>query len=163
MCFVFIWEQTATCTTYSIYRLIFITEVKSVYRSVRTGSLNKAVCAYFLKGWLSSIRVCGNHLSSGVLSPVFSIPNTGYLNSLKLILERSWQEKYMQVLRFAHRKLRPSLLSDILLPNLIVIKPCIRNKVIHVEPLINNSLNLKKNYRINDKIIFFHTCFDLSR
>jgi hypothetical protein len=50
MCFVFIWEQTATCATYSINWLVFITEMKSVYCAVRTGSLNKAVCASSLKG-----------------------------------------------------------------------------------------------------------------
>ena len=49
MCFVFIWEQTATCATYSINWLVFITEMKNVYRAVRTGSLNKAVCALSLK------------------------------------------------------------------------------------------------------------------
>ena len=48
MCFVFIWEQTATCATYSINWLVFITELKSVYSAVRTGSLNKAVCASYL-------------------------------------------------------------------------------------------------------------------
>ena len=50
MCFVFIWEKTATCATYSINWLVFITEMKSVYCAVRTGSLNKAVCASSLKG-----------------------------------------------------------------------------------------------------------------
>ena len=50
LCFVFIWEQTATCATYSINWLVFITEMKSVYRAVRIGSLNKAVCASSLKG-----------------------------------------------------------------------------------------------------------------
>jgi len=40
-----IWAQTATCATYSINWLVFITEMKSVYSAVRTGSLNKAVCA----------------------------------------------------------------------------------------------------------------------
>jgi len=39
MCFVFIWEQTVTCGTYSINWLVFITEMKSVYSAVRTGSL----------------------------------------------------------------------------------------------------------------------------
>ena len=51
MCFVFIWEQTATCATYSMNWLVFITEMKSVYSAVRTGSLNKAACASYLKGW----------------------------------------------------------------------------------------------------------------
>ena len=50
MCFVFIWEQTATCATYSIKWLVFITEMKSVYSAVRTGALNKAVCASSVKG-----------------------------------------------------------------------------------------------------------------
>ena len=46
--FVFIWEQTATCTTSSINWLVFIAEMKSVYSAVRTGSLNKAVCVLYL-------------------------------------------------------------------------------------------------------------------
>jgi hypothetical protein len=50
MCFVFIWEQIATCATYGINWLVFITEMKSVYSAVRTGSLNKAVCALSVKG-----------------------------------------------------------------------------------------------------------------
>ena len=50
MCFVFIWEQTATCATYSINCLVFITQMKSVYSAVRTGSSNKAVCASSVKG-----------------------------------------------------------------------------------------------------------------
>jgi len=40
MCIVFIWEQTGNCATYSINWLVFITEMKSVYCAVRTGSLN---------------------------------------------------------------------------------------------------------------------------
>jgi hypothetical protein len=48
--FVFIWEQTTTCATYSINYLVFITVMKSVYSAVRTGALNKAVCALSLKG-----------------------------------------------------------------------------------------------------------------
>jgi hypothetical protein len=40
-CFVWTWEQTATCATYSINWLVFITEMKSVYSAVRTVSLNK--------------------------------------------------------------------------------------------------------------------------
>ena len=50
MCFVFIWEQTAACATYSINWLVFITEMKSVYSAVRTGSLNKACLRFVCKG-----------------------------------------------------------------------------------------------------------------
>ena len=49
-CFVWIWEQTATCATYSINWLVFISETMCVFCAVRTGSLNKAVCASYLKG-----------------------------------------------------------------------------------------------------------------
>jgi len=49
MCFVFILEQTANFATYIMNLLVFITEVKSVYSAVRTGSLNKAVCASSLR------------------------------------------------------------------------------------------------------------------
>jgi hypothetical protein len=45
VCFVFIWEHTATCATYTLNWLVFITKMKSVYCVVWTGSLNKAVCA----------------------------------------------------------------------------------------------------------------------
>jgi len=50
MCFVFISEQTAFSAPYHTNWLVFITEMKSVYSAVRTGSLNKAVCASSLKG-----------------------------------------------------------------------------------------------------------------
>ena len=43
-------KKTATCTPHIINWLIFITEMKSVYFAVRTGSLNKAVCISYLKG-----------------------------------------------------------------------------------------------------------------
>jgi len=42
-------KKTATCATYIINWLVFITEMKSVYSAVRTGSLNIAVCASSLK------------------------------------------------------------------------------------------------------------------
>jgi hypothetical protein len=41
MCFVRILEQTATFALQNIKRLVFITEVESVYSAVRTESLYK--------------------------------------------------------------------------------------------------------------------------
>ena len=38
--------QITTCATYSLNWLVFITEMKSVSCTVRTGSLNKAFCIY---------------------------------------------------------------------------------------------------------------------
>jgi hypothetical protein len=55
MCFVFIWEQSATYATYTINWLLFITKLKSVYCAVRTGSLNTAVCLSSLKGQCMSM------------------------------------------------------------------------------------------------------------
>ena len=78
MCFVFIWEQTATCTTYSMNWLVFITEMKSVYCAVRTGSLNKAVCASYLKGLkfssLENFQTIHNIIASYV--PVICVAHT---------------------------------------------------------------------------------------
>jgi hypothetical protein len=37
-------KQTATCAVYLKILLVFIAEMKSVYRTVRTEPLNKAVC-----------------------------------------------------------------------------------------------------------------------
>ena len=45
LCFMFISKQTAIISLYSTDWLVFITEMKSVYCAVRTGCLNKAVCA----------------------------------------------------------------------------------------------------------------------
>ena len=42
MCFVWIWEQTAIISLYSINLLVFITETECVYCAVRTGSLYTA-------------------------------------------------------------------------------------------------------------------------
>jgi hypothetical protein len=63
MCFVSIWEQTATSVPYNTNWLIFITEMKSVYCAVRNGSLHKAVCASYLKvkitdAWLRKVLQC---------------------------------------------------------------------------------------------------------
>jgi hypothetical protein len=68
MCFVFIWEQTATCDTYSVNWLIFITEMKSVYSAVRTGPLNKAVCALSLYRFNYASRITTRSFKSSGLS-----------------------------------------------------------------------------------------------
>ena len=41
MCFVWVWEQTAIISLYSINWLVCITETESVYCAVRTGCLSK--------------------------------------------------------------------------------------------------------------------------
>jgi hypothetical protein len=53
MCFVWIWEQTAIISLYSINWLVFITEMECVYRAVRTGSLYKT-------HYVSSLKVLSN-------------------------------------------------------------------------------------------------------
>ena len=41
MCFVWIWEQTAIISLYSINWLVSVTEIQCVYCAVQTGSLNQ--------------------------------------------------------------------------------------------------------------------------
>jgi hypothetical protein len=60
MCFVFIWEQTATCATYSINWLVVITQMKSVYSAVRTLYLNKTVCHSSLNGLMCTFLNSGD-------------------------------------------------------------------------------------------------------
>ena len=50
MCFVWIWEQTAIISLYSIKLSVFKTEAESVYCAVRNGSLNQADAVSYLKG-----------------------------------------------------------------------------------------------------------------
>ena len=47
---VFIWEQTATCATYNINWLVFVTKIKSVYSAVRTGSFKQSSLPFVFKG-----------------------------------------------------------------------------------------------------------------
>ena len=49
MCFVWISEQTAIISLYSINLSVFITEAESVYCAVRPGSLNQTY-SFVLKG-----------------------------------------------------------------------------------------------------------------
>jgi len=50
MCFVWLSAQTVTFVLYIINRLVFITEVESVYSAVRTESLYRADYVSSLKG-----------------------------------------------------------------------------------------------------------------
>ena len=54
-CFIFNSQQMLTFAPHHRNWLVFITEMKSVYSAVRTGSLNKAVCASSLKGFKEEI------------------------------------------------------------------------------------------------------------
>jgi hypothetical protein len=49
MCIVFILQQTATFALFKINLFVFLTEMKSVYCAVRTGSLNETVYVSSLK------------------------------------------------------------------------------------------------------------------
>ena len=86
MGFVFIWEQTATCATYSINWLVFITEMKSVYSAVRTGSLNKAVCASSAKVYNTIQKKLIRHL----VLPMLFLRMCHYNN----VLFTSWSFKW---------------------------------------------------------------------
>ena len=49
------WEQTATCATYSINWLVFITEMKSVYSAVRPGVFKESGLRSVFKGLIDQI------------------------------------------------------------------------------------------------------------
>jgi len=81
MCFAWISEETAIISLYSNYLSVFITQMKSVYSAVRTGSLNKAVCATSFR---TNSDLC--HLQHKLfdfitqMKSVYSAVRTGYLN-----------------------------------------------------------------------------------
>ena len=51
MCFMWIWEQTAIISLYTINCLDFITETECVYCAVRAESLSRTNCSSSLNGW----------------------------------------------------------------------------------------------------------------
>ena len=54
MCFVWIWEQTAIISVYSVNWLVCITESECVYCAVRTGSIyNSTFCPHSVFMWIS--------------------------------------------------------------------------------------------------------------
>ena len=57
MCCVWIWEQTAVISLYSINWLVCITEMECVYCAVRTKSLNERYTVSSWKGSSSSIEL----------------------------------------------------------------------------------------------------------
>ena len=59
MCFVWIWEQTAIISLYSINWLVCITETECVYCAVRTGSLYTASLTFSISTFcLHSVFMC---------------------------------------------------------------------------------------------------------
>jgi hypothetical protein len=106
MCFVFIWEQTAIISLYSINRLVFITEMGCIYCAVRTGSLNTTqvnvrVCsrdmaeAFILWSFISEYRVRSKvspcEISGGQIWPGagFSPSRYSRVNNITQILHMS--------------------------------------------------------------------------
>jgi hypothetical protein len=69
MCFVWISDQTATFALYINERMVFITEVESVYSAVRTDSLYKTDYFRSLKGMALkrqvTDRACTTHAPTG--------------------------------------------------------------------------------------------------
>jgi hypothetical protein len=80
VCFVWIWEQTAAFVLYNINWLVFINEMKNVYSAVRTGYLNKAVCASSVKGYTISLYNINWLVFITEMKSVYSAVRTGYLN-----------------------------------------------------------------------------------
>jgi hypothetical protein len=83
MCFVYAWEQTATCATYIKNYLVFITELESVYSVVRAGPLHEAVCSPLtLRGLCAVCTVVHCTIfsnTSGILSFVTKFMNVRFI------------------------------------------------------------------------------------
>ena len=69
MCFVWISEQTAIISLYSINWLVCVTETECVYCAVRTGCLNISQFKFYwnIRGSLCSIPGCGERSGSGTV------------------------------------------------------------------------------------------------
>ena len=71
MCFVWIWEQTAIISLYSINWLVFITETECVYCEVGAGSLYimnvNFHLAYRVRSEATPFQICGAHSGTGTV------------------------------------------------------------------------------------------------
>ena len=86
MCFVWIWEQTAIISLYSINWLGFITETQNVYCAVRTD------CSFALQVKLNPCVICGGHNGgtwTGFSPSISGFPCQYHSTNGKLFLERS--------------------------------------------------------------------------
>ena len=70
MCFVWIWEQTAIISLYSIDWLVCITETECVYCAVRTGCLSKTWIKFRSDSWLHVPNIRTSNIYSTSLSVV---------------------------------------------------------------------------------------------
>ena len=132
-----IWEQIATCATYSINWLVFITELKSVYCAVRTGPLNKAVCSSSLKG-LNKSKLSPNW-TQNVICRMFPI---SWVEALS-VLHICW---FAHTLKFIVIHCRPFWL--------VLLKACVLHQKFPSSQKINSS-------RVKNVQISHSTCLGL--
>jgi len=102
MCFVWIWEQTAIISLYSINWLVFITETECVYCAVRTGSLYTASLTFSNSTFCPhSVFMCFVWISeqTAIIS-LYSINWLVFITEMKCLLRgTTWAFKYSS-LRF---------------------------------------------------------------
>jgi hypothetical protein len=82
MCFVWIWEQTAIISLYSIKWLVCITETECVYCAVRTGSLN----IILVLGWHRKPNIYNSYFLLTDSSVCLSVPCTASYRLQYLLL-----------------------------------------------------------------------------
>ena len=127
MCFVWIWEQTATISVYSINLPVYKTEAESVYCAVRAGSLNQTDTVSFLEG-LNTIRCavracstcrlyCQLRYTNGPHTFLYPLSLTVYnLSSwLAASLDKVQKNKYalLRRIRLLWNKFNPLALNDL--------------------------------------------------
>ena len=104
-CFVWIWEQTAIISLYSINWLVFITEAVCVYCAVRTGSLytasltfsNSTFCPHsvfmcFVWIWEQTAIISLYNINWLVFSYNLQSNQTPYVDTISVRLYRSIRE-----------------------------------------------------------------------
>ena len=90
VCFVWIWEQTAIFSLYSINWMVYITETESVYCAVRTGSVTVIPANLSFQ----SISLCSSQLRTSV--------RTVDIYICQLLEQRTNSNSYWLTSRFAH-------------------------------------------------------------
>jgi hypothetical protein len=93
MRFVWIWEQTAIISLYSINWLVFITEKESVYCAVRTGCLYviQVICSVWISEQTAIISLCSINWLVFITETecVYCAVRTGYLYIARLTFSES--------------------------------------------------------------------------
>ena len=105
MCFIWIWEQTAIISLYSINWLVCITETECVYCAVRTGYLNVIWVIWFIWIWEQTAIISVYSFNWLVcitdMKSVYNAVRTGYLKIMYIWVFRWLLKSAVTIMRTA--------------------------------------------------------------